>query len=421
MPWKNNCNKEQRWRFIERYLRKQNSVSELCRRCAISRKTAYKWIGRFELRGRWGLSDQRRVAHRVHNRPTGPWLKRIKRWRRQHPSWGAAKIRWALERRFGSAGLPSESAISRWLQRWGLSRKRRRQAHKGPRVDRPTLSKARHANDVWTVDFKGWFRTRDGTRVEPLTVRDLASRYVLAISLRRKQNVEDCRGVFERIFRNYGMPSVIRCDNGSPFGSTGALGLTRLSAWWVRLGIGVEYIEPGHPEQNGAHEQLHRVYKQETAQPAAESMRAQQRRSEAWRRHYNEERPHEGLGMRVPAQLYRKSRRAMPGRLTHWRYEREWQSRLVKGKGMISFKGRSRFVGEAFERQRVGIKWIEAGVWAVHFGPHLIGELWDKDQSSGIRAVWHRKRRAKFRTDRFPDGSASVRYAHLRSTIRKTI
>lgn len=418
MPWKINCYKEQRWRFIEQILRKKSSLSELCRRNGISRKTGYKWLRRFVQRGRWGLADQKRVACRIHNRPSGRWLKRIRRWRFHHPSWGAPKIHWALKRHFGGKGLPSEPAISRWLKRWGLSHKRRRLVHKGPRVDRAVLTQPSQPNDVWTVDFKGWFRTGDGVRVEPLTVRDLASRYVLAVSLRRKQNVDDCRQTFEKIFRQYGLPRVIRTDNGSPFGSTGALGLTRLSAWWVKLGIAVEFIEPGHPEQNGAHEQRHRIYQQETAQPAGPTFKTQQWRSQRWRRHYNQERPHEALGMRVPAQVYRKSRRAFPGELKHWSYPPGWQSRLIKGNGLIHFNGRTRYIGEAFERERVGLKWVRVGVWQVYFGEHLIGELWDADPS--IRAVWHRKRRRKFSADSSRGGSVPVRSAHLYSTTTRT-
>lgn len=392
MPWKNNGYKEQRWKFLQEYLRNRNGLSELCRRWTISRKTAYKWIGRFHQRGRWGLGDRPRVAQRIHNRPPEIWLKRIRRWRFQHPSWGAPKLRWALRRRFGYRGLPSEAAISRWLKRWTLTRKRRRSAHKGPRIARPKLTVAKRPNEVWTVDFKGWFRTGDGTRVEPLTVRDSASRYILAIVLFRRQNIPECRQAFERIFRQYGLPRVIRADNGSPFGAVGALGLTRLSAWWVKLGIGMEFIEPGHPEQNGAHEQCHRVYQAETADPAANSFGGQQVRSNKWRKYYNHQRPHEGLSMRVPAQVYYKSRRKLPKKLKPWRYQRGWQSRLVKGKGMISFQGRSRFIGEAFERERVGLKARRQGVWEVHFGTLRIGELWDRDRTTGIRAVWYRQR-----------------------------
>ena len=257
-------------------------------------------------------------------------------------------------------------------------------------MDRPHLTAAARPNEVWTADFKGWFRTGDGTRVDPLTVRDLASRYALAVDLLERQDVQNCRPAFEKIFRQYGLPTVIRVDNGSPFGAVGALGLTRLSAWWVRLGIKVEFITPGHPEQNGSHEQFHRVYKAEALQPPAWSLRGQKGRSERWRQHYNQERPHEALHMRVPSDIYRKSRRRMPKKLPHWKYDPEWQTRLVKGKGMISLEGQGRFVGEAFEGHRIGLRSSRAGVREVHFGPLLIGELWD-NETTGIRAAWYRK------------------------------
>ena len=392
MPWKTNNQKDQRWNFVQEALSNKRPLSELCRVCDISRKTAYKWIARFQERGRFGLCDRTRAPRRVSNRPDGLWLARIRRWRARHSHWGAPKLHWALQRRFGTKSLPSESSIGRWLKRWRLTRKRARPVHKGPVIDRSKLTLAQKPNDVWTVDFKGWFRTGDGTRVEPLTVRDLASRYILAIELLGQQNVQDTRVAFERIFARYGLPQVIRADNGSPFGSTGALGLTRLSAWWLKLGIRVEFIAPAHPEQNGAHEQLHRVYKQETSQPPAHTLRAQKRRSEHWRQQYNRDRPHEGLQMAVPAKFYRRSLRSLPTRTRHWCYPASWQNRLVKGKGMISLEGRGRFVGEAFEGERVGLKRRRAGLWEVYFGPHLIGELWDSEES-GIRAAWYRRGR----------------------------
>jgi transposase InsO family protein len=205
MPWKTNSQKDQRWKFLQEVLRKKTPLSELCRRWGISRKTAYKWRARFNERGRFGLVDGLHVAHRISNRPSTRWLARVRRWRARHPYWGAPKLHWALKRRFGGGKLPSESAISRWLKVWGLTRKRRRPAHKGPMVERPKLTLAQKPNEVWTVDFKGWFRTGDGTRVEPLTVRDLASRYILAIDLLGQQNVQDSRMAFERIFARYGL------------------------------------------------------------------------------------------------------------------------------------------------------------------------------------------------------------------------
>jgi transposase InsO family protein len=322
-------------------------------------------------------------------------LARIRRWRARHPQWGAPKLRWALRRRFGARGLPSEAAISRWLQHWGLSRPSRpRRALRARIIRRPPLTRARRANEVWTVDFKGWFRTGNGRRVDPLTVRDLASRYVLAVVLLTRPTLEQCRRAFARIFGTYGLPRVIRVDNGTPFGAAGALGLTRLSAWWVKLGIRVEFIAPARPDQNGAHEQMHRIYQAETLQPPAATVGAQQRRSERWRRRYNEQRPHEALGMRVPAQRYRRSPRPLPRQLSAWSYPRGWASRLVKGKGMINLHGRVRYVGEAFEGERVGLKPGRAGLYEVYFGPLLVGELLAGD-TGGIRALWYRAPRRR--------------------------
>jgi transposase len=230
MPWKTNSDREQRWGFVQLAMRAKTCLAELCRRSGISRKTAYKWIARFKERGRRGLRNEARSAHQLHNRPSSKWLARIRRSKGQHSSWGAPKIHWVLKRRFGRLGLPSEAAISRWLKRWGLTRRRRARVPRGPAILRTALTVPRQPNEVWTVDFKGWFRTGDGTKVEPLTVRDLASRYILGFYLLPRQSVEGVRWVMERLFKLYGLPQVIRVDNGSPFGATGALGLTRLSA-----------------------------------------------------------------------------------------------------------------------------------------------------------------------------------------------
>ena len=394
MPWKNQSLKEQRWGFVRKVLAGKTTLIELCGVVGISRKTAYKWLARFEQLGRRGLADQSRAPNRLHNRPTRKWLNRMRQARKRRPKWGAAKIRHRLKQRTGSNGVPSEAAMGRWFKAWSLTRKRRKRVGKGSWMTRPALTGAVKANDVWTVDFKGWFRTGDGSKVEPLTVRDLASRYVLSICFMPQQNIQGTREEFERLFRTYGLPLVIRSDNGSPFGSKGALGLTRLSAWWLKLGIRVEFIEPGHPEQNGGHEQFHGVYKAETLGVPAATVRAQKGRSERWRKDYNQERPHEGLGMEVPAKQYRRSRRKMPGKLKPWSYRAGWESRRVKGHGVISFDGRERYVGEAFEGERVGMKRVRAGVWEVYFGPHMIGELWDGDEQ-GIRAVNFRKKKRR--------------------------
>jgi len=341
MPWKNECPSNQRWVFVQEVMRGLRSLAELCREVPISRKTAYKWIERFKEGGRREMVNQLRRAREVHNRPKKKWLNRIRRWKVRHPSWGAPKIHWILKKRFGSFGLPSEAATSRWLKNWGLSRRSRTRLRKGPCIDRPVLQEATVANEVWTVDFKGWFKTAEGIRIDPLTVRDLASRYILWFALLRSQTIEMTRQEFEKVFARYGLPLVIRVDNGTPFGSTGALGLTRLSAWWLKLGIKVEFIEPGHPEQNGGHEQMHRMYKAEILTAPVPGLRTVRKLTQQWCLEYNTLRPHEGIKMEVPAKYYRKSPRKRSVMEKPWSYSGEWESRLVKGKGMISLNGLS--------------------------------------------------------------------------------
>jgi hypothetical protein len=242
------------------------------------------------------------------------------------------------------------------------------------------------------VDFKGWYRTGDGTRVDPLTVRDLYSRYGLRATLLRRQEIGATKREFTRIFRENGVPERIRSDNGVPFGGGGPTGLTRLSAWWVKLGIEVEFITPGRPCENGAHEQFHRVYKAEVARNPARSPTGQQRRSDQWLRHYNEERPHEALGMKVPAARYRKSNRKLPEKLKPWIYPARWLRRWVKGNGEISWCGKRRYVGEAFVRDYVGLKPVKKGVWRVYFGPKLVGELHEKERGN-IRVARYQTRK----------------------------
>ncbi len=251
---------------------------------------------------------------------------------------------------------------------------------------------ARAANEVWTVDFKGWYRTGDGTRVEPLTVRDLYSHYSFCVRLLKRPCLLTTKREMQRLFGRYGLPQRIRCDNGTPFGGGGPTGLTRLSAWWVKLGIEVEFITPGRPCENGSHEQFHRVYKKEVARKPAYRVPAQQRRSNRWLRDYNGGRPHESLGMKLPRKHYRKSLRTMPLKLKSWEYRKGWERCWVKGNGEISWQGVRRYVGEAFVRDYVGLKPVRQGVWRVYFGPVLVGELWEHETGSIRMAKYRRKR-----------------------------
>jgi hypothetical protein len=230
------------------------------------------------------------------------------------------------------------------------------------------------------VDFKGWFCTGDGRRCEPLTVRDLFSRFILAVVLLPNQSDVAVRRAFKQVFRRYGLPKTIRVDNGAPFGGKGALGLSRLSVWWLRLGIAVEFIRRAHPQDNGGHEQMHRVLEADIIAPPARTIRAQKRRTGAWIGCYNAERPHEALGQQVPARFYRRSPCQMPRGLKEVKYPRSWKVRRVRNRGHIKWQGRERFVGRrAFVGQLLGLKPMADGGREVYLDRHLIGLLYARD------------------------------------------
>jgi putative transposase len=354
MSWKQITSLARRLRFVKLALRAQQSMSRLCRLFGMSRRTGYKWRTRFEREGVRGLRDRGHRPHRSPQRLAAHWLTRVRQLRRKRRSWGSRKLAATLRKDYPRQKVPSARTVAYWLKGWNLTRQQPRRSRRGPQLPRQGLTIPGRSNQVWTVDFKGWFRTRNGQRVEPLTVRDLFSRYLLAVRLLKDQSWSPVRRVFMRLFRKYGYPSVIRMDNGGPFGSTGPAGLSRLSAWWVGLGIRVEFIAPGHPEQNGAHEQMHRVLKAETTRPPSSNLRAQQRRSDRWVRTYNQIRPHEALGQIAPAQKYRA--KPAPARAVALWYPRSWAKRRVRSNGQIKWRGRKRFIGEAFVGYQVALK-----------------------------------------------------------------
>ncbi|HTI97377.1 MAG TPA: leucine zipper domain-containing protein [Dongiaceae bacterium] len=389
MPWKIISLDQGRWRLVKALLQAQKSVQELSRHFGVSRKTAYKWKARFMEGGRRGLRDRPRQPRHSPRRLSPLWRKRIKVLRRRHRRWGGKKLHARLRALHAGGPVPAVRTITRWLGRWQLSRKRRRRPPKGPVMPRRKLTLGRRANAVWTVDFKGWWRTADRCRVEPLTVRDLYSRYVLAVRVLPDQQWERVQRVFLGLFRRYGLPRVIRVDNGGPFGSTGPAGLSRLSAWWVSVGLRVEFIRPAHPQDNGAHEQMHRELKGEAARPVSSTARAQQRRLERWRRGYNQVRPHEALAQQPPSRKYRRSARRYNRRALRWQYAPGWAVRRVRSNGQIRWAGRLRFVGEAFVGYRVGLRGKATGVWHVYFHHILLGELRALDRCGLRPAVYH--------------------------------
>jgi putative transposase len=389
MSWKELSSVVRRLAFVKLALTAQQSMSQLCRLFGFSRKMGYKWKARFELEGSAGLRDRTRRPHGSPRRLASEWLTRIRGLRRRHRSWGSRKLGARLRKESPRQATPCARTIGKWLKRMNLNRRSRRRARVGPQLKARGLTKARRSNQVWTVDFKGWFRTQDGQRVEPLTVRDMFSRYLLGARLLEVQSWQQVRRVFMRLFRQNGYPTVIRMDNGAPFGSTGPAGLSRLSAWWTALGIRVEFIKPGHPEQNGAHEQMHRVFKAETTRPTSCHLRAQQRRTDRWAKTYNEIRPHEALGQRPPAEVYRPKRGRT--RSVALSYPSRWAVRRVRSNGEIKWRGRKRFVGEALIGYPVGLKAMSEEKYAVYFAGLLIGELWESDPG-GIRPARYARR-----------------------------
>ncbi len=371
MPWSNDCATAQRLRLVLGMLSGKEPVAELCRRFGISRQTAYKYFGRFRADGRRGLRERSRRPKRVERFLA--WRRRLRRLRRSYPTWGARKLRWRLRRLFPRVRLPGERTLQRWLQQDGLSRRAvRKRAGRGPDPGRPRT--VRRSNDVWTVDFKGWFRTKSGRRVEPLTVRDLHSRYLLAVTAVPDTGEPVVRRIFRRLFKKFGLPRAIRSDRGVPFCGTGPHGLTRLSLWWHRLGIRVEFVDRASRLDNNAHEQMHRMLKAEVARHPEHTLAAQQRRLDRWRDHYNHERPHQALGQRTPASRYRPGLRR-PIRPANPGYPSGWLVRKVVGKGEVMAGGRRLGVGRAFVGLHVGLKPLGGSLHHVFFGPLLLGSI----------------------------------------------
>jgi putative transposase len=363
---------EQRWRFLQEALQGQRvGFAALCRRFGVSRNCGYKWLRRVRQLGRVGLGDLSRRPHRRPGAFAAQWPERVLRVHRLHYGVGARKVRALLRRAHPGVHLPAERTIHRWLRRAGKVRVR---APSGP-VQVPRASRAAHrANDVWTIDFKGWFYTQDGRRVQLLTVRDLASRYVLAAVHVPHVDEPSVARALRRLFRRHGLPRSIRVDRGAPFCGDGPRRWSRLSVEWLRCGIAVQITRRARPQDNAAHEQMHRMLKANTATPPARTLRAQQQRVARWRHWYNEQRPHAALGERPPAECYRPSRRPWNGQLLVWHYPSRWPSRPVDRRGYIFWRGQRWQIGRAFYQQHIGLR-LRARHCEVYLGPYLLGSL----------------------------------------------
>jgi len=371
MPWMETCAMDQRAKFVLEFCRGEESMASLCRRFRISRRIGYKWLRRYRLEGLEGLRDRSRAA-RDHPNQVGPEAEAgIVAARRAHPTWGPKKLKVLLERRDPFRPWPAASTIGEILNRHGLTVPRKRRRRVPPQTE--PFRDCDQPNRVWCADFKGWFRTGDGTRCDPLTISDACSRYLLRCQALRQTDTATVQGLFVATFQEWGLPASIRTDNGPPFASRGIGGLSRLSVWWLKLGIAPERIEPGQPQQNGRHERMHLTLKQETVCPPARTFRGQQRRFDAFRREFNEERPHEALEMETPSSRYRRSPGAYPGEVGDPSYPSGWQLRRVKPNGAFNWQNRRVFLGEAFGRELVGLTALDGRYWRVAFGAKPLG------------------------------------------------
>jgi transposase InsO family protein len=356
MPWKETNVVNLRTEFVLSVFQGKVPFEELCRQYGISRKTGYKWKERFVEHGVDGLIDRSRRPRGSPSSAAEETVCRIVALKLAHRGWGPRKIRAVFGRTYADVDLPSESSFKRILDKAGLvERRRRRSQEQSGRLSQPV--QAERPNQIWTVDFKGWWRTRDCHRFEPLTVRDAYSRYILCARALASSRSGIVRAEFERLFAGYGLPEVIRSDNGSPFACTQApLGLSRLSAWWLALGIDLDRIAPRSPQENGAHERMHRDMALEVEAASAADVAAQQAALETWRVEYNQQRPHEAIGMRVPAELYQNSpRRYEPGEV-ELEYPLGNLRRRVSSMGAIRLQSVRVSVSEALAGWDVGLQ-----------------------------------------------------------------
>ena len=365
MPWKDIRPMDQKIKMISDWCERDDNITSLAQKYALSRKTVYKWVKRYEAEGLDGLKDQSRAPKQCSNKTPDDIIKVLVAEKYKHRRWGPKKIIASLENRSPDEKWPAPSTAGEWFRKLGLSRKRRLR-RKVPAYSEPFL-KCSLPNDIWSADYKGQFRTDDNRLCYPLTITDNRSRYLLACQGLFGPRYEETKEVFKATFREYGMPHAIRIDNGIPFAARNVTGLSRLSIWWIKLGIVPERIAKGKPEQNGRHERMHRTLKECVISPPAASLPEQQERFDTFRIEYNEDRPHEALGQKPPASIYKKSDREYKEKLYHPEYDPSFSVRRVWHKGQIRFKGVYYYLSELLCGESIGLKEISDGVWQINF------------------------------------------------------
>lgn len=377
MPWLETAPMDQRTAFIADHRLALYAVTELCARYGISRKTGYKWLTRFEEHGRRGLADRSRAPHHCPHRIASALAELVCVTRRKHPDWGAGKLLDYLAPRHPDVDWPAVSTVNDLLGRRGLlARRRRRRPHQHPGVVPPTTHEP---NDLWTADFKGQFTTRDGIYCYPLTIADQHTRYLLTCHGLPSTHGVGARRICERAFRTYGLPRAIRTDNGGPFATSGIHGLSQLNVWWMRLGIQHQRIHPGRPQQNGAHERMHKTLKRRAIRPPRDDAAAQQRAFNRFRAEYNEERPHNFLGGRTPASQYRPSPRPYPRVLPPQEYPGHFLVKKITTGGTFRFQHRLLFLANSLTHHHIGLEETDDGIWSIYFNTVLLAKLDERD------------------------------------------
>jgi putative transposase len=377
MPWKETCAMDQKIQLIGDYLDHGHTITQLSEMYGVSRNTIYKWIERYKQGGNEGLTGKT-TAPLVHPNATSLEIAReIVTLKLKYKDWGPKKVVCWLKRHYPDQPWPAISTAANILKQAGLVKPRKKRSRTPPYTE--PFQDCLGPNMVWSADYKGQFKTGDGQICYPLTISDNYSRYLLACEALRHPNYLESRPIFEAIFKKHGLPVAIRTDNGTPFASIGLGGLSCLSVWFIKLGIKPERITPGHPEENGRHERMHRSLKEATAKPPRRNHREQQKAFEAFQPEFNNERPHEALGMQTPASCHRASLRSYPKRLPKITYHGNYLVRQVRHNGEIKWKGEKVYISQALAGEPVALKPIAMHQWQILFSTYILGILDELD------------------------------------------
>ena len=373
MPWKESHIVDQRLQFLSSYQKEEMSFSDLCREFGVSRPTGYRWVDGYKEVGPEGLLDRSSKPHSCSHATPEAHEQAILALRNRYPSWGPGKLKARLEKLEPGVDWPAASTFGNILSRAGLCSPKKKIKRTTPYSE--PFSEVTAPNQLWCMDFKGYFITGDGTRCDPFTITDAHSRYLIRCQIVSRMDLSQVRAVCEAAMREYGMPARIRTDNGAPFAGTGLLGLSKLSLGWMKMGIVHERIQPGRPQQNGRHERMHRTLKEDTTKPPAMTIRLQQRKFDRFRQMFNHERPHEGLNNETPGSVYQPSAILLPRSFKDYVYPKGFVTRRVNNSGDISWhKGRV-FISEVFRFEDLGLELVAEDFYKVFFRDLEIGEF----------------------------------------------